>query len=98
MIPKLDLSALPEELRNNWHIVNTLRSDAMVAFARAAAGRHVFQTPDWTGKFDEASRAWCEANPIDPVWSSGRWPEGADAYPGNAEIERARRLIQQGQT
>ena len=107
-IPKLDLTVLPEKLRNNWHIYIALRSYAEVAYARSVADSQVgdgrsagdtADTPNWEWKrkwcnaFDAAALDWYKVNPMDPMWATGRWPEGADEYLGNKALEEARTLI-----
>ena len=93
-IDALDLSALPEQFRLNWHIYLTLRSDAQVKFATACANAAVVNSSaaGWSEEFDKAKAAWVEANPTDPVWDS-EWPKDAAVFLGHAATDEARRLI-----
>lgn len=94
-VPVLKLDVLPKKLRENWHVVMLLRSDACVRYALAVANEEANGQAEanWVAAFDKAALEWDKTNPIDPMWSTGCWPEGASIYPGHEALEDARAMI-----
>lgn len=94
--PYLDLDKLPENFRNNWIIYCSVRSSAQARFAQGIANEKVGKNgpeAEWVKVFDEAAREWLAVNPGDPMWSTGRWPEGASTYLGKAALEEAEKIL-----
>ncbi|MGL4574547.1 MAG: hypothetical protein ACRCV9_07135 [Burkholderiaceae bacterium] len=90
----LDLSSIPRKYAANWHILSVLRADAQVEFAKSVADADwEFGSVGWGVSFDSAAADWLAQNPLDPVWASGRWPDGASMYLGSEALDDARRLL-----
>lgn len=92
---RLRTDDLPSRLRWNWHIYNTVRSSAQIRHARAFADRQTRDrdTARWQAAFDYAALDWLHANPADPVWATGKWPQYADHYLGEDALQEAERLL-----
>lgn len=86
---KFDISILPAELKTNWCIYMTLRSDAIVKHAGDYANQFCKDKKQWSDFFDHASREWCALNSLDFVWL----PD-APARLIHAELHKARELIE----
>lgn len=95
--PILDMPALPAQYASNWHVLQVVREDARTGYCVAAADKAapgvMRFTRDWSNAFDVASRAWSAANPMSPCWVSGKWPDGADTYPGADALAAVREIL-----
>lgn len=93
--PALRLEYLPKRLSSNWHIRCAVRSDHQVRHARRFANTVSAnaESKDWQAAFDYAALDWLGANPEEPLWASGKWPDGAAKYLGEDALCEARRLL-----
>ena len=94
-VPTLDLSVLPIEYQNNWHIYLILREDSRINYCLNVANAISSDqnNESWINAFDAASRDWFEANPMDDIWD-GNWPEGSAVFLGNEATAHARKIIE----
>ena len=93
--PVLPMHVLPGRLVRNWHISTTVRSDAQVKHARWFANTVCSDkdSQDWQAAFDYAALDWLAANPAEPFWATGKWPDGARKYLGEDALTEARRAL-----
>lgn len=91
----LDMDDLPGRLSGNWHIRCAVRSDAQVRHARQFADKAIAdrQSDDWWAAYNYAALDWLHANPDDPIWATGAWPNGASVHLGQEALEEARRIL-----